>query len=151
MHMTGLGRLDSAFDDDHRIVGRVGGSSLHRKFASDLIRHGLLYALANDRIHSPKPLAPLENWTYWTDPKPLWLESLVRAYPPKWMRKAYMDTMLKRDHASGIEAGNPGRGSGPQGRVYAWALAALWKRKSSRSWLWLGFDAWISAGRRAQR
>ena len=104
MHMTGLGRLDSAFDDDHQIVGRVGGSSLHWKFASDLIRHGLLYALANDRIHSPKPLAPLENWTYWTDPKPLWLESLVRAYPPKWMRKAYVDTMLKQDHASGIEA-----------------------------------------------
>jgi cyclopropane-fatty-acyl-phospholipid synthase len=104
MHMTGLGRLDSAFDDDHQIVGRVGGFSLHWKFASDLIRHGLLYALANDRIHSPKPLAPLENWKYWTDPKPLWLESLIRAYPPKWMRKAYVDTMLKRDQASGIQA-----------------------------------------------
>ena len=48
MHMTGLGRLDSAFDDDHQIVGRVGGSSLHRKFVLDLIRHGLLYASARE-------------------------------------------------------------------------------------------------------
>jgi hypothetical protein len=71
MHMTELGRVDSAFDNDHRIFGRVGGSSRYRQSASELIEHGLLYALANDRIHSPEPLAPLENWKYWIDSKPL--------------------------------------------------------------------------------
>ena len=104
MHMTGLGQVDAVFDDDHRVLGRMGGSRRHLKYASDLIDHGLLYALANDRIHAPKPLAPLENWKYWTDPKPLWLEGLIRAYPPRWKRNAFLDMMFKQDHASGIEA-----------------------------------------------
>jgi cyclopropane-fatty-acyl-phospholipid synthase len=74
------------------------------QFGSELIDRGPLYAIANHRIHSPIPLDPLENWQFWNAPKPEWLESLVRAYPPESMRKAYLDSMLTRDHASGIEA-----------------------------------------------
>lgn len=76
---------------------------LHR-LASDMVIYGPLYALANYRIHSPRPLSPLENWQYWTGPKPAWLEAVVRAYPPKPMRKAYLDKMLTQDHAIGIQA-----------------------------------------------
>ena len=73
------------------------------QFTSELIDKGLLYALANYRIHSPRPLEPLENWQFWNGPKPDWLESLIRAYPPESRRKAYLDSMLTQDHASGIE------------------------------------------------
>jgi cyclopropane-fatty-acyl-phospholipid synthase len=74
------------------------------QFASELIDLGPLYALANFRIHSPEPLDPLENWQFWNAPKPSWLESLIRAYPPKSKRKTYVDAMLTQDHAKGIEA-----------------------------------------------
>jgi cyclopropane-fatty-acyl-phospholipid synthase len=73
-------------------------------FAADLIDRGALYALANYRIHSPTPLDPIENWQFWNAPKPSWLESIARAYPPQARRKAYFDTMLSQGHASGIEA-----------------------------------------------
>jgi cyclopropane-fatty-acyl-phospholipid synthase len=73
-------------------------------FVSELINRGPLYALANYRIHSSIPLDPLENWQFWNAPKPDWLESLMRAYPPGSRRKAYLDLMLTQDHASGIEA-----------------------------------------------
>ena len=74
------------------------------QFASKLVSYGPLYASANYRIHSPTPLDPLENWQFWNEPKPGWLESLIRAYPPESKRKAYLDSMLTRDHESGIEA-----------------------------------------------
>jgi cyclopropane-fatty-acyl-phospholipid synthase len=74
------------------------------QFASELIDLGLLYAIANFRIHSPIPLDPLENWQFWNAPKPRWLESLSRAYPPESKRKNYLASMLTQDHASGIEA-----------------------------------------------
>jgi cyclopropane-fatty-acyl-phospholipid synthase len=74
------------------------------QFASELIDRGPLYAIANYRIHSPLPLDPVENWQFWNAPKPGWLESLTRAYPPQSKRKAYLDAMLSQDHASGIEA-----------------------------------------------
>ena len=74
------------------------------QFASDLVKRGPLYALANYRIHSSVPLDSVENWNFWNKPKPGWLESLVRAYPPESMRKAYLDSMLTQDHSSGIEA-----------------------------------------------
>lgn len=73
------------------------------QFTSELVAYGSLYALANYRIHSPTPLDPFENWQFWTEPKPGWLESLIRAYPPESRRKAYLDSMLTQDHASGIE------------------------------------------------
>lgn len=73
------------------------------KFASELVDRGLLYAIANYRIHSPIPLDPLENWQFWNEPKPGWLESFIRAYPPESKRKAYLDSMLLQDHNSGIE------------------------------------------------
>ena len=71
---------------------------------SDLIDRGPLYAIANDRIHSPRPLYAVENWQFWNQPRPAWLESLARAYPPEASRKAYLEAMLTHDHASGIEA-----------------------------------------------
>ena len=74
------------------------------QFASDLVDHGPLYALVNYRIHLPMPLDPVENWQFWNEQKPSWLESLIRAYPPESRRKAYLDSMLTQDHASGIEA-----------------------------------------------
>lgn len=74
------------------------------RFASELVKNGPLYALADFRIHSPEPLPLLENWKYWTDPKPAWLAGLMRAYPPRSRRKAFLDAMLREDHASGIEA-----------------------------------------------
>ncbi len=74
------------------------------QFASDLVDRGPLYAFANYRIHLPMPLDPVENWQFWNEPKPDWLESLIRAYPPESRRKAYLDSMLTQDHASGIEA-----------------------------------------------
>ena len=74
------------------------------KLTSDLIDRGPLYAIANDRIHLPRPLAAVENWQFWNQPRPAWLESLARAYPPEASRKAYLEAMLTHDHASGIEA-----------------------------------------------
>ncbi len=74
------------------------------QFTSDMIFQGPLYAIANQRIHSPVPLEAVENWKFWNDPKPSWVEFLMRAYPPISRRKAYMDSMLAQDHASGIEA-----------------------------------------------
>ena len=70
----------------------------------DFINRGLLYAIANDRIHAPIPLDPSDNWAFWTDEKPDWLVSLLRSYPPEPKRKAYLSKMLDRSHASGIEA-----------------------------------------------
>lgn len=74
------------------------------RFTSDLATRGLLYAIANDRIHSPTPLEPTENWAFWTEPNPAIVEWFARAYPPEPVRKAYLDAMLKQDHASGIAA-----------------------------------------------
>ena len=73
------------------------------QFASDLVVHGLLYAIANYRIHSPTPLEAVENWKFWSEPKSGWFESLMQAYPPESRRKAYLDSMLTQDHASGIK------------------------------------------------
>jgi cyclopropane-fatty-acyl-phospholipid synthase len=74
------------------------------QFTSDLIDRGPLYAIANDRIHSPRPLVAIENWQFWNQPRPAWVESLARAYPPEASRKSYLDAMLTEDHARGIEA-----------------------------------------------
>lgn len=74
------------------------------QFASDLVTRGMLYAIANYRIHSPIPLDPDENWQFWTQPTPAWAEWFARAYPPEPVRKAYLDAMLRRDHSSGIAA-----------------------------------------------
>jgi cyclopropane-fatty-acyl-phospholipid synthase len=74
------------------------------QFASDLVACGPLYAIANYRIHSPIPLEAEENWAFWNDAKPAWLESLARSYPPEPKRKAYLESMLAQDHADGIEA-----------------------------------------------
>jgi cyclopropane-fatty-acyl-phospholipid synthase len=74
------------------------------RFASNMVVQGPLYAIANARIHSPIPLEATENWKFWNEPKLSWVESLARAYPPSSRRKAYLDSMLVQDHASGIES-----------------------------------------------
>lgn len=74
------------------------------RFTSDLTNRGLLYAIAQDRIDSPLPLDPEENWLFWTQPQPPLLEWIARSYPPSPVRKAFLDSMLDQDHASGIEA-----------------------------------------------
>lgn len=74
------------------------------RFTSDLTHRGLLYAIAHDRICSPVPLDPEENWSFWTQPQPSLLQSIARTYPPEPRRKAFLDSMLAQDHASGIEA-----------------------------------------------
>jgi len=74
------------------------------QIVSDSISCGPLYAIANNRIHSPVPLDPCENWDFWTKTKPEWLVSLLQTYPPEAKRKAYLAEMQARSHASGIEA-----------------------------------------------
>jgi cyclopropane-fatty-acyl-phospholipid synthase len=71
---------------------------------SDLIARGLLYAIANQRIHSPVPLDGEKNWQFWTRPKSPFLEWIARFYPSEPSRIAYLDTMLDCDHSQGIEA-----------------------------------------------
>ncbi|PMB03764.1 hypothetical protein CEN49_22375 [Fischerella thermalis CCMEE 5273] len=39
------------------------------QFTSDLVTRGLLYAIANYRIHSPVPLEAEEDWKFWTQPR----------------------------------------------------------------------------------
>ncbi|PZD70898.1 S-adenosylmethionine-dependent methyltransferaseUmaA [Acaryochloris thomasi RCC1774] len=73
-------------------------------FTSDFMNYGLLYAIANKRIHSPTPLPAEENWSFWSKPRSAGLEFFARAYPPESKRKAYLDSMLKQDHAIGIES-----------------------------------------------
>ncbi|MEM6596926.1 MAG: class I SAM-dependent methyltransferase [Cyanobacteria bacterium P01_C01_bin.69] len=73
------------------------------QFASDWARAGLLYAIANYRVHSPAPLDPIENWQFWTNPRPEWAVNLSKNSPSAAKRKAYLENMLTRDHASGIE------------------------------------------------
>jgi cyclopropane-fatty-acyl-phospholipid synthase len=72
--------------------------------APDLIAHGLLYSIANQRIHSPIPLEPVENWRFWTEPKSPLLEWFCKSYPPAKARVAYLDRMMNCNHAIGIEA-----------------------------------------------
>ncbi|WP_295613587.1 class I SAM-dependent methyltransferase [Chamaesiphon sp. GL140_3_metabinner_50] len=74
------------------------------RFAVDLSARGLLYAIANDRIHAPLPLDAEKNWQLWTEPKSALLQLLSRAYPPKSLRVAYLNEMLDSDHSQGIEA-----------------------------------------------
>lgn len=69
---------------------------------SDAIARGLLYGIANYRIHSPLPLDPVENWNFWTEPRPAEIEWIARAYPPEPLRKAYLDFVLQPDHSCGI-------------------------------------------------
>jgi cyclopropane-fatty-acyl-phospholipid synthase len=73
------------------------------RFGSDLSARGLLYAIANDRIHSPLPLDIEKNWQFWTEPKSPLVEWLARSYPPESLRIAYLDAMLDRDRSLGIE------------------------------------------------
>ncbi len=74
------------------------------QFTSDLISFGLLYAIANYRIHTPEPLDRDANWKYWTQPRSGFWEWCARVYPLEAQRESYFDDMLNRDHASGIEA-----------------------------------------------
>jgi cyclopropane-fatty-acyl-phospholipid synthase len=72
--------------------------------APDLIAHGLLHSIADQRIHSAIPLEPVENWNFWTEPKSPLLEWFAKSYPPERARIAYLDRMMNCKHAVGIEA-----------------------------------------------
>lgn len=74
------------------------------QFTSDLIAYGLLYAIANQRIHAREPWEREANWSFWTQPRSALLEWMARVYPLVPQRKSYLDRMLECDHASGIEA-----------------------------------------------
>ena len=74
------------------------------QFISNFVVRGPLYTIANYRIHSPIPLEAVENWHFWTDPKPSWVQWLARVYPPEPIRKRYLHFMLEQDHSRGIEA-----------------------------------------------
>jgi cyclopropane-fatty-acyl-phospholipid synthase len=83
-------------------VGETSVSLL--SFATDFANFGLLYSIANHRIHASSPLDQEENWKFWTDPKSPILVWLARSYPPEPARISYLDKMMHSDHASGIEA-----------------------------------------------
>jgi cyclopropane-fatty-acyl-phospholipid synthase len=72
------------------------------QFATDLVTRGPVYAVAAYRIDSTVPLKPLENWKFWTNQSAISVWA-GRLYPFESSRKAYLDSMLERDHASGIE------------------------------------------------
>jgi cyclopropane-fatty-acyl-phospholipid synthase len=74
------------------------------RFVWELTNRGLLYAVANQRIYANLPLEAEENWNFWTQTKPAWLEWLAKNYPPESARKRYLKLMLKQAHAEGIEA-----------------------------------------------
>lgn len=67
------------------------------------MNRGLLYAIANYRIHSPTPLTGDENWNFWMQSRSPWFKLLARVYPPEFKRKEYLNSMLAQAHASGIE------------------------------------------------
>jgi cyclopropane-fatty-acyl-phospholipid synthase len=73
------------------------------QFASDFSAYGILYAIANARIHAPEPLDPVENWNLWTASKSSLIDFLIRVYPSKARQNAYMNSLWKKDHAAGIE------------------------------------------------
>jgi cyclopropane-fatty-acyl-phospholipid synthase len=72
--------------------------------APDLIAHGLLYSIANQRIHSATPLDQEENWKFWTDRKSPVLKWFAKSYPLQQSRIDYLNRMMDCDHACGIEA-----------------------------------------------
>jgi cyclopropane-fatty-acyl-phospholipid synthase len=74
------------------------------KFASDFVMRGPVYAIAADRMNSPTPLEPAENWDFWAGGAWDSLIPYLTSYPPQAARKAYLDSILKIDHATGIES-----------------------------------------------
>jgi cyclopropane-fatty-acyl-phospholipid synthase len=73
------------------------------RFASDFAAYGILYAIANARIHTPVPLDPEENWKFWTESESALSNFLIRAYPSRARQNAYMNALWQADHAIGIE------------------------------------------------
>ncbi len=74
------------------------------QFASDFAGYGILYAIANARIHSPVPLEPVENWQLWTGSKSSVVDFLAKIHPSKSRQEAYMNSLWEKSHADGIEA-----------------------------------------------
>lgn len=66
--------------------------------------HGPLYSVAQYRMSSETPLDPVENWTFWTEPKNSMTEFMARNYPPDFARRRILRAMLAQDHAVGIES-----------------------------------------------
>lgn len=102
--MTGFRLNDLSLAKEHHVQSPSIERRRDLQFASDVVAHGPLYALANFRIHSPDALVGQENWEYWTKPKSNWIEGMMRAYPPRWKRKMHSEKLSRQDHATGIEA-----------------------------------------------
>jgi hypothetical protein len=68
-NMTGFRLNDISLAKEHHVQSPSSERRRDLQFASDVVAHGPLYALANFRIHSPDALVGQENWEYWTKPK----------------------------------------------------------------------------------
>jgi len=55
-------------------------------------------------MSSESPLDPVENWTFWTEPKNRMTKFLARNYPPDFARRRILRPMLAQDYAVGIES-----------------------------------------------
>jgi cyclopropane-fatty-acyl-phospholipid synthase len=73
------------------------------KFSSDFAGYGIIYAIANARIHSSTPLDPVENWHFWTASRSSLIDFLIKVHPSKARQKAYMEALWEKSHADGIE------------------------------------------------
>ncbi len=73
------------------------------QYASNLVSRGPIYARAAFWIDSPTPLGGEEHWKSWTKRPPPVVVWIASNYPLESARKAYFESMLKADHASGIE------------------------------------------------
>jgi cyclopropane-fatty-acyl-phospholipid synthase len=73
------------------------------RFAANLAARGPIYAQIAYSIDSAAPLGGEANWNFWTKQSPVGLR-FARSYPLKSTREKYLTSMLKADHASGIEA-----------------------------------------------
>jgi fatty-acid desaturase/cyclopropane fatty-acyl-phospholipid synthase-like methyltransferase len=73
-------------------------------YAKLSVRRGPLFAALQYFLDSGDLLDPKETWKFWTEPAHPWFEAAARAWPPLGQRRAFLDRMLRRDHADGIAA-----------------------------------------------
>ena len=67
------------------------------------VSHGPLYAIALHRMTSSARYDPEANWRFWTSPRDVLLEGILRAYPTATGRSKLLDKMLSQGRAEGIE------------------------------------------------
>src|SRR5215475_5404862 len=67
-------------------------------------RRGLLFAEIQRQIDHEQPLDPDNTWRFWTERKNPLFNWLAERWPPRAWRRAYLEGMMRHDHAAGIEA-----------------------------------------------